>query len=144
MIHLNGSGEFGAALTAVRTHLRRSRAKHVLVAGINDASALGALRAFEESGRAADCLVAGQNGEPEARAELRRPGSRFMGTVALFPERYGEGLIRIALDLIQQKTVSPAYFVKHVLLTPQNVNDYYPNDVLIPPLTADDLLMRSM
>ncbi len=45
-------------------------------AAANDPSALGAARAFEEAGRADDCAIAGQNAEPDARAELRRRARR--------------------------------------------------------------------
>ncbi len=51
-----------------------------------------------------------------------------MGSVAYFPERYGDQLIPLALTLIRGKTVPPATFVKHVLVTPQNVDRIYPHD----------------
>jgi len=41
----------------------------------------------------------GQNGEPEARAELRVPHTRMIASVAYFPEKYGDGLLRLALDI---------------------------------------------
>jgi ribose transport system substrate-binding protein len=144
IVHLDGKGEFGASLDAVRKHLRRSPRKRFLVGAINDDSALGALRAFEEAGRAKDCFVCGQNASFEARAELRKPGTRLAGSVAFFPEKYGEGLVRLAMDIVNERPVPPAIFVKHVLLTPQNVDRYYPNDVLLSPSSTNDLLMRSL
>jgi ribose transport system substrate-binding protein len=56
--------------------------------------------------------------------------------VAYFPERYGEGLIRLALDLLSSRPVPPAVFTDHTLITAQNVDHYYPNDRL---LTADEI-----
>src|SRR5690349_16242538 len=50
--YLEGDGELGPSFEAVRRHLRSSHARHVLVGAINDPSALGALRAFQEIGRA--------------------------------------------------------------------------------------------
>ncbi|MBV9085012.1 MAG: substrate-binding domain-containing protein [Acidobacteriaceae bacterium] len=130
VIYLNGDGQFRESLQAVRGHLRGMRSKNVLVGAINDASALGALRAFQEAGRAQSCAVMGQNASPEGRAELREPGTRFIGSVAYFSEKYGDDLIRVALDILNHRSVPPAIFVKHQLITKQTVNHYYPNDVL--------------
>src|SRR5207245_2183402 len=49
--HLDGDGELGPSFEAVRKHLRSSRYRRQLVGAINDPSALGALRAFQEAGR---------------------------------------------------------------------------------------------
>src|SRR5205809_275482 len=115
----------------MRRHLRGSRARHVLVGAINDPSALGALRAFQEAGRTDGCAVMGQNASPEGRVELRQPGTRLIGSVAYFPEKYGEEIVSVALDLLHRRPVPPAVFVKHQLVTPENVNHIYPNDELM-------------
>jgi ribose transport system substrate-binding protein len=128
---LNGDGRFGESLEAMRKHLRLSRARRLLVGAINDASALGALRAFQEAGRIEMCAIMGQNASPEGRSELRQPGTRLIGSVAYFPERYGEDLVRVALDILNRKPVPPAVFVKHQLVTTENVNHVYPNDSLM-------------
>src|SRR3954454_7611579 len=65
VIYLDGDGELGKSFEVVRRHLRSSNARHVLVGAINDPSALGALRAFEEAGRSENCAVLGQNASPE-------------------------------------------------------------------------------
>jgi len=115
----------------VRRHLRESNARRILVGAVNDPSALGALRAFQEAGRVNDCAIAGQNAEPEARAELRVPDTRLIASVAYFPEKYGEGLIRLALDILGGKPLPPAIFTTHQIITPDNVDHYYPNDALL-------------
>jgi len=125
---LNGNGQFARSLELVRKHLRKSRPKRVLLGGINDPSAIGALRAFQELGMESCCAAMGQNASLEARAELRTPGSRLIGSVAFFPEKYGEGLIPLALDILDRKIVPPAVYTKHKLITAQNVDHYYPND----------------
>lgn len=125
-IHLDGKGEFEHSLDVVRRYLRRTTAKRTLVAAVNDPSALGALRAFEESGRGHLCAVMGQNAIRDAREELRRPGTRLIGSVGYFPERYGEELIPLALSILQKKPVPSAVFVKHQLITPKNVSLIYP------------------
>jgi ribose transport system substrate-binding protein len=130
VLTVDSDGQFKTALEVVRKHLRGSQAKNVLVGAVNDPSALGALRAFEEAGRAAHCAVIGQNAEPEARTEMREPRTRLIGSVAYFPEKYGDGLIRLALDILARKPVPPACFTRHQLITPENVDHFYPNDSL--------------
>lgn len=125
---LDGNGQFDRSLEAVRKHLRKNKSRSVLVGAINDPSALGALRAFEEAGRLEDCAVMGQNASAEARTEIRRPGSRLIGSVGYFPERYGEAAISLALNILQGKPTPPAVFVKHQLVTKQTVDQFYPND----------------
>ena len=128
--YINGDGRFGESFEAMRKYLRTARSRQVLVGAINDASALGALRAFQEAGRTDCCAVMGQNASPEGRSELREPGTRLVGSVAYFPERYGEELVRVALEILGHRAVPPAVFVKHQLITPETVNHFYPNDKL--------------
>lgn len=126
----DGKGSFEHSMNVVRKYIRTSTARRVLVMAGNDSSALGALRAFEESGRAQYCAVMGQNGIPEALEELRRKGSRLIGTVAYFPERYGDEVIPLALSMLGGKSLPPAVFVKHRLLVAANVDSVYPP---VPP-----------
>lgn len=128
--YLDGNGELGPSFEAVRKHLRTTRFRHHLVGAINDPSALGALRAFLEAGRSEHCAIMGHNASPEGRAELRQPNSRFLGSVAFFPERYGDDLIRVSLDILNRRPVPPAVFVQHKLITPATVDHHYPNDSL--------------
>jgi ribose transport system substrate-binding protein len=97
-----------------------------------------ALRAFQEAGRTDSCAIMGQNASPEGRAELRQPGTRLVGSVAYFPEKYGAEIVAVALDILHRKAVPPAVFVEHQLVTPDTVNHIYPNDELMitPELSA--------
>jgi ribose transport system substrate-binding protein len=128
---LDGDGVFSESLEVVRRHLRANRSRRLLVGAINDPSAIGALRAFQEAGRAQLCAIMGQNASPEGRAELRRPGTRLVGSVAYFPEKYGTAILGVALDILNRRPVPPAVFAKHELVTPDNVNHVYPNDDLV-------------
>jgi ribose transport system substrate-binding protein len=134
VFHIDGDGQFGKSLDAVRKHLRFSKARRTLVGAANDPSALGALRAFQELGRAKECAVAGQGADPEGRAELRENDTRLIGSVAYFPEKYGAKLIRLALNILEEKPMPPAVFTHHQLITPENVDHFYPNDSLIAAL----------
>jgi ribose transport system substrate-binding protein len=126
--HLDGKGRFEQVLDKVRRYLRRSQLKRTLVGAVNDTSALAAVRGFEEAGAAHLCAVMGQNATADARNELRRSGTRLIGSVAYFPERYGDELIPLALGILEKKPAPPAVFVKHQLITPKNVDLVYPLD----------------
>jgi len=130
-VSIDGDGQFHSSFERVRKHLRETKARRILVAAANDPSALGALRAFQEAGRVNDCGIVGQNAELEARMELRSPQTRLIASVAYFPERYGDGLIRLALDILARKPVPPAVFTTHQVITPDNVDHFYPNDSLL-------------
>ena len=49
------------------------------------------------------------------------------------PERYGEELLDLALDILSQRPAPPAKFVSHQVITAGNVDHYYSNDALLPP-----------
>jgi ribose transport system substrate-binding protein len=131
VVALDGDGQFGISLSVIRNHLRGANDERTLIAAATDSSALGALRAFEEAGRSSRCAVIGYNGELDARTELREPRTRLIGSIALFPEQYGPKLIRLASDMLADRPVSPAYFVKHVFLNAENVDKFYSNDHLL-------------
>lgn len=125
---VDGNGRYEASLRAARKLLRTTKCRKVLVGAVNDPSAIGALRAFEEAGRSECCAVVGQNASAEARAEMRLPGSRLIASVAYYPERYGEAIIPLALSILRHEKTPPAVFVKHQLITRENVNRQYPNE----------------
>jgi ribose transport system substrate-binding protein len=126
--HLNGRGDSEQVLEVMRQYLRRAPARRTLIGCVNDICAVAALRAFEEVGASERCAVVGQNAVRETRDELRRPGTRLIGTVAYFPERYGDELIALALGMLEKKSVPATVFVKHQLITPRNVDLLYPLD----------------
>ena len=79
----------GDSFEAMRRHLRGTRSRRILVGAINDPSALGALRAFQEGGRTEGVAIMGHNASPEGRGEMRERGTRLIGSVAYFPEKDG-------------------------------------------------------
>jgi ribose transport system substrate-binding protein len=131
VVSIDGDGQFKTSLERVRRHLRETKARRILVGTANDPSALGAARAFQEAGRSDQCAIVGQNAEPDARAELRQPRTPLIASVGYFPEQYGDGLIKLAVDILSRKAVPPAVFVHHHVITRENVDHYYPNDSLL-------------
>jgi ribose transport system substrate-binding protein len=100
---------------------------------VNDICALAALKVWDEVGASDKCAVISQNAILEARNEMRRPGTRLVGSVAYFPERYGNQVVPLALSILQKKPVVPAVFVRHQLITPRNVDLVYPLDEAADP-----------
>jgi ribose transport system substrate-binding protein len=67
---------------------------------------------------------------------MRKPHSRLIGSVAYFPERYGEQLVTLAFDILTRRVLVPnAVFIKHQLLTPENLKQHYGREIL-PAKTA--------
>jgi ribose transport system substrate-binding protein len=137
---LDGKGRFEDSLAVLRKHLLRTKSTKTLLGALNDPSCLGGLHAFEEAGRSDHCLAVGQNASIEARREMRRAGSRLVGSVGYFPERYGEAVMALALDKAAGRDIPAATFVKHQIITPLNVDLAYPNDPLIQRGESDSLL----
>jgi ribose transport system substrate-binding protein len=132
-IHLDTRGEFVRAFEVTRKHLQFAKTRRTLLAGVNDMAVLGALRAFEESGCGNLCCAVGMGGSPEACRELRLPTSRLAGSVGFFPERYGNHVLDLALEILQHKKAPPAVYAQVELITPQNVDQFYPKDIFACP-----------
>lgn len=71
---------------------------------------------------------------------MRRAGSRLVGSVGYFRERYGEAVISLAMDKAAGRDIPAATFVKHQMINPGNVDIAYPNDTLIEKGEGDSLL----
>ncbi len=137
---IDGGGSLEKTLEVVRRRLRHAPPRRAVVLAGNDRMALGAIRAFEESGRAHGCAVMGQNATLEARFEMRRKGTPLVGSVAYFPERYGDEVIRLAQAILAGRPVPPAVFAKHELITKANVDRVYPLDRVMPQFLATPLI----
>jgi len=129
--HLDSRGDFVRAFESTRHHLQMVPPRRTLLTGINDYAVLGALRAFEEAGRSNLCLAVSHGGVPEARRELRLLNTRLVAVIAFFPERYGESLLLLALDILNQRPAPPAIYMPVQVLTRKNVNEFYPQDTFI-------------
>lgn len=137
LTHLDSRGEFVRSFELTRRHLQLAPRRRTLVTGINDYAVLGALRAFEEAGRSNFCLAVSHSGGPEARRELRLPNTRLVAAVAFFPEKYGDSLLLLALDILNKRNSPPAIYMPVQLLTRKNVDDLYPHDTFTGSATSD-------
>ncbi|MDQ2925127.1 MAG: substrate-binding domain-containing protein, partial [Acidobacteriota bacterium] len=131
-VEVDARGSLDRTMEKLRQHLRHAPARRTVVLAGNDPMALGAVRTFEECGRAGQCCVMGQNATVEARMELRRKSTSLIGSIAYFPERYGDEVIRLASSVLVGQHVPPAVFTPHQLITRENVDRVYPLDQVIP------------
>lgn len=127
VVRVDGGGTFEGGLEAGRRVLRSGEI--TLISGINDPSVLGVLRAAEEAGAAQECVAVSQGASAEGRRELRRTGTRLLGSVAYFPERYGERLMELAVNLLDGEPLPPAVFTEHEMITPANVGLRYAGEI---------------
>ncbi len=132
IFELDGEGSFEKSLEVMRRHLRLTSPQRTAVLAANDPSALGAIRAIEEAGRAPLCAAMSQNASLEGRNELRRQHTALIGSVAYFPEHYGDHIVRLARLILAGRPVPPATYTRHALITAENVDRYYPLDRLLP------------
>lgn len=93
---------------------------------INDDAAIGALSAARRLGRESAVAIVGQGADRRARAEIRNPEARLVGSTAYWPEKYGERLVDVALKILQGQQVPPAVYMDHVFINAENIGEFYP------------------
>ncbi len=84
-----------------------------LIFSINSNVTEGVLRAVDAEENRKTILVAGQNVTPRIAQELLRDDSPLIGSVAFFPERYGERIMELAEQLLARKPVSQDNYIEH-------------------------------
>ncbi len=129
IIRIDGKGNLEDSRTVFQDALTRlTDADHILVSAINDPSAVGALRAAEAANRTDDVMIAGQNATIEARTEICRDNPAFIGSVAYFPDRYGDYLIPLAIRLAGGETPPDEVLIDHLWIDRSNIEQYYPGE----------------
>jgi ABC-type sugar transport system substrate-binding protein len=114
--------------------LRTQTGKKVLVAALDDATALAAKTAIEIAGRLGDCIIVSHgvdrsvHGGASDKKELdpNNRGSILLGSVAFFLDRYGYEVLPIALRMLAGEQVPLRIATKHILITGKNVFQVYP------------------
>ncbi len=124
IIHLDSKNSFEQSRHVIAEVLPALKAaEHIIVLSINDETALGAQAAFEESGSAERMITVSLGADAVGLQELHRVGSRILGAVAFFPERYGETIISAALQILSGKPIPPAICTRHMLVLPADTPD---------------------
>jgi ribose transport system substrate-binding protein len=113
--HLDGGGERATSRAAVNAFLSRNTTKRILIAGINDESAIGAAEAVK--GRSgADIAIVGHGGSAEMLRLVADPTEPCWGTVSFHAELYGPDLIRFALATLKGESATAAKYMPHEFL----------------------------
>jgi ribose transport system substrate-binding protein len=126
VVHLDGRSHLEASRAAMAAFLARSQGRERLLIGcFNDPVAIGSLEAVRAAGRERDVAIVGQNATAESRDEIRNPHGRFIASIAYFPERYGEKLVRLASSILNREVVPQASYTEHLVIDSSNVDKAY-------------------
>lgn len=104
-------------------------AKYVLCFGHSDQPGVDCGLALEKAGFKGRAAVASLGASDEALVELRTRSdtdSLFKATISYFPERYGEYLVPIIVDLLEGKTVPDRVIPSVSPVTRDNIQQLYP------------------
>jgi ribose transport system substrate-binding protein len=100
--------------------------RHILIGGLNDQSGLGAYNAVQAANRQADVFL-GSHGcdAPGKNNLLNNPPNFWIGSVAYFPERYGEYVVPLMQEMLEGKRVPDFSHPDHVFVDKSNVGQWY-------------------
>jgi ribose transport system substrate-binding protein len=110
-IDSGGSRETSKAI--VSRFLKRNGSKRLLIAGINDETAIGASEAAIECRLDKGLAIVGHGGSPEMCEMVADRSNPCIGTVSFFPELYGGELVDFAQLVLAGKSSSPNHYIKH-------------------------------
>jgi ribose transport system substrate-binding protein len=108
--------------------------RKVLIAALDDPTALAAKAAVERAMRISDCVIVGQGldrsvhggaGEKKEIDPANR-GSIILGSVAYYLDLYGYEVLPLALRMLRGERVATRTTTKHILVTGSNVFKEYP------------------
>jgi ribose transport system substrate-binding protein len=112
--HLDGGGEKAVSQTAIAGFLDSDKTrKRMLVVGINDESAIGAVQAAGHARYGREFAVVGHGGSFEIIDIAADPDSPCIGTVSFQPERYGPDLLNFALPILRGRSAPVGHYVPH-------------------------------
>jgi ribose transport system substrate-binding protein len=108
--------------------------RRILVAALDDPTALWARTAVEVAVRINDCVIVSQgldhsvHGGASEKKEIdpTNRASVMLGSVAYFLDRYGYEVLPLALRMLKGETVPVRTVTKHILVTGANVFEEYP------------------
>jgi ribose transport system substrate-binding protein len=131
---LDSAGHSVRAGGVLAKFLGAQTGRKVLVATLDDASALAAKSAIETAGRISDCVIVSQgadrsvHGGASEKKEIdpANRGSIVLGSVAYYFDRYGYEILPIALRMLRGEEVPVQTSTKHVLISAKNIFVEYP------------------
>jgi ribose transport system substrate-binding protein len=131
---LDSSGHPVRAEGILAKFLGTQTRRKLLIATLDDASALAAKSAIETAGRTSDCVIVSQgasrvvHGGASEKKEIdpANRGSIILGSVAYYLDRYGYEVLPIAMRMLRGEQVPARTLTKHVLISAKNVFREYP------------------
>jgi ribose transport system substrate-binding protein len=116
--HLDGGGDRAVSKTALSNFLKTMRpASRILVAGINDESALGAVDAVNANKAVRQIAIVGFGGSSDILETLKDPKGPCIGVVSFHAERYGPELLNFALPIVQGRSAPTGHYVPHKIIS---------------------------
>jgi ribose transport system substrate-binding protein len=133
-VQLDSGGNFSEAQAQLRRFLAKESGAKVLLATLDDTTALAAKLASETAGRVPDTVIVSQGCDRSVHGgtnanKVIDPNNRnsiVLGSVAYFLDRYGTEILPLALKMLHGEPVPPRSFTRHVLVTARNVFRIYP------------------
>jgi ribose transport system substrate-binding protein len=113
IVHLDGGGDKTTSQAAAAGAFKSRSRKRVLVVGINDESAIGAVDAAKQAGNGTEIAIVGHGGSMEIMDIVAKPDSPCIGTVFFHAERYGTDLLSFALPIVRGRSAPVVHYVPH-------------------------------
>jgi ribose transport system substrate-binding protein len=131
---LDTQGNTAQVAAAIGRWTSTSAGAKLLVAAMDDATALAAKAALESVGRLADGAIVSHgvdrsiHGGMNDRKEIdpNNRGSIVLGSVAFYLDRYGDDVLPLALRMLRGEPVPDRTATRHILITAANVFVEYP------------------
>ncbi len=131
---LDTGGQPVRADALVTKFLRAERGQRLLIATLDDLTAVYAKNAIELNRRQSDCVIVSQgldrniHGGASEKKEIdpNNRGSVVLGSVAYYMDRYGYDVLPLALRMLAGETLPPHILTQHKLVTAANVFREYP------------------
>ena len=119
---------------ALLTKFLLTQSGHILIATLDDLSAVYAARAIEMGRRQSDCIIVSQGLDPNIHGGVSEKkeidpnnrSSEVLGSVAYYMDRYGYEVLPLALRLLNGEKIPPRTLTQHKLVTAETVFQEYP------------------
>jgi ribose transport system substrate-binding protein len=98
----------------------------ILMDTVDDPSADGMINAIRKAGKESNTILMASGADPQGRKAIR--AGTQAGSLAFFPERYGEWALAILEDILAGNPVPTEVNHPTPMLTADNVDEYYPDD----------------
>jgi ribose transport system substrate-binding protein len=127
VLELDGKSEIETSQKVTADTLSANPDKHhILIGGLNDQSGLGAFNAVQAANRQGDVFLGSHGCDVPAKNNLfNNPPNFWIGSVAYFPERYGEYVVPLMKDMMEGKTLPAMSHPDHVFIDKSNISQYY-------------------